>query len=67
MMLHGIEYLTEYNGFSPIFRLINGLSESSAARRGILILPVLPDVLSKQNEAMLASETTPMPAGVTAK
>jgi hypothetical protein len=61
VMLQGIEYLTTYNGFTPILRLINGLRESSAATSGILILPVLPDSLDKHEEALLASETTPMP------
>jgi hypothetical protein len=61
VMLQGIEYLTTYNGFTPILRLINGLRESSAATGGILILPVLPDSLDKHEEALLASETTPMP------
>ena len=36
VMLHGIEYLTTYNGFIPVLRLIQGFSESIAARRGIL-------------------------------
>ena len=61
VMLHGIDYLTTYNGFTPILKLINGLSESNAEKRGILILPVLPDTLNKQDEILLASETTPMP------
>jgi hypothetical protein len=61
VMLHGIEYLTTYNGFTPILKLINGLSESNAERRGILILPVLAGSLNKQDEILLASETTPMP------
>jgi hypothetical protein len=61
VMLQGVEYLTTYNGFTPILRLINGLRESSAATSGILILPVLPDTLDKHEEALLASETTPMP------
>jgi hypothetical protein len=61
VMLQGVEYLTTYNGFTPILRLITGLRESSAATSGILILPVLPDTLDKHEEALLASETTPMP------
>jgi hypothetical protein len=61
VMLHGIEYLTSINGFTPILRLIQSLSEENATRRGVLILPVLPDSLNKQDEALLASETTPMP------
>ena len=61
VMLHGIEYLTTYNGFNPIIRLIQGFSESVATKRGIIILPVIPDALSKQDEALLVSETTPLP------
>jgi hypothetical protein len=61
VMLQGIEYLTTYNGFTPILRLINGLRESSAATSGILILPVLRDSLNRQDEVLLSSETTPMP------
>ena len=61
VMLHGIEYLTTYNSFTPILRLIQGLSEANAAARGILILPILPDSLNKQDDALLTSETTPMP------
>jgi len=61
VMLHGIEYLTTINGFTPILRLIQGLCEENATRNGILILPVLPETLNRQDEALLASETTPMP------
>jgi hypothetical protein len=61
VMLHGIEYLATYDGFTPTLRLIHGLSESSAAKMGILILPVVPDSLSKQDEALLIAETTPLP------
>jgi hypothetical protein len=64
VMLHGIEYLTSYDGFSPVLKLIQGLSEANATRRGILILPVLPDSLNKQDEVLLSSETTPMPMPV---
>jgi hypothetical protein len=60
-MLQGVEYLTTINGFTPTLRLIQGLSEQNSTKNGILILPVLPDTLSKQDEALLASETTPMP------
>jgi hypothetical protein len=60
-MLQGIEYLTTYNGFTPILRLINGLRESSAGMSGILILPIVPETLNKQDEALLTTETTPMP------
>jgi hypothetical protein len=67
IMFHGIEYLTTYNGFTPVLRLIQGLSESNAEKRGILILSVLPDSLNKQDEALLASETTPMPLPVGVK
>jgi hypothetical protein len=61
VMLQGIEYLTTYNGFTPILRLINGLRESSAATSGILILPVLPKSLEERDDVLLTSETTPMP------
>lgn len=61
VMLHGIEYLTTYDGFSPVLRLIQSLSEQNATRRGVLILPVLPDALNKQDEVLLVSETTPLP------
>jgi hypothetical protein len=61
VMLQGIEYLTTYNGFTPILRLINGLRESSAGMSGILILPIVPETLNKQDEALLTTETTPMP------
>jgi len=61
VMLQGVEYLTTINGFTPTLRLIQGLSEQNSTKNGILILPVLPDTLSKQDEALLASETTPMP------
>ena len=64
VMLHGIEYLSTRNGFTPVLKLVHGLSESNAAKRGILILPVVPDSLKKQDEALLVAETTslPMPA-----
>jgi Protein of unknown function (DUF835) len=64
VMLHGLEYLTNYNGFNPVYRLIQGLTEENATKRGILILPVVPDSLNKQDEALLVSETIPMPMPV---
>jgi hypothetical protein len=61
VMLHGIEYLTTYNGFTPVLRLIQGFSESIATRRGIMVLPIVQDSLNKQDEALLVAETTPLP------
>lgn len=61
VILQGVEYLTTINGFTPILRLIQGLSEENATKRGVLIIPVVPDTLSKQDEALLQSETTPLP------
>jgi hypothetical protein len=60
-MLHGIEYLTTLNGFTPILRLIQGLSEESATKSGVLIIPIVPKSLEERDEALLVSETTPMP------
>jgi hypothetical protein len=62
VMLHGIEYLTTYNGFTPILRLIQGLTDVNAAKHGILILPVLPKSLDEREEALLMSETAPLPS-----
>jgi len=62
VMLHGIEYLTTINGFQPILRLIQGVSDANAESRGIVLLPVLPKSLDEKEEALLASETTPLPA-----
>ena len=61
VMLHGIEYLTTLNGFTPILRLIQGLSEESATKSGVLIIPIVPKSLEERDEALLVSETTPMP------
>jgi hypothetical protein len=61
VVLQGIEYLTTINGFAPILRLIQGLSEENAERRGILLLPVAPESLEKRDEALLSAETTPLP------
>ena len=61
VMLHGIEYLVAYNGFNPIYRLINGLGESNSANQGILVLPVIPKSLDEKEEALLGGETTPLP------
>jgi hypothetical protein len=65
VMFHGIEYLTTLNGFTPILRLIQGISEANATKRGILFLPVVPDSLNKQEEALLVAETTPLPLSAT--
>jgi len=62
VILQGVEYLTTINGFNPILRLIQGLSEENATKGGILILPVLPGSLNQQDEILLESETTGMPA-----
>jgi hypothetical protein len=62
VMLHGVEYLTTINGFGPILRLIQGLSEENAAERGILLLPLVPRTLDEKEEALLATETTPLPS-----
>jgi hypothetical protein len=64
VMLHGVEYLTTINGFTPILRLIQGLGDENATRNGILILPVTPKSLDEREEALLATETTPMPMPV---
>jgi Protein of unknown function (DUF835) len=62
VMLHGIEYLTTYNGFTPVLRLIQGLNETNATRRGILLLPLVPKSLDEKDEALLIAETTPLPS-----
>jgi hypothetical protein len=64
VMLHGVEYLTTINGFTPILRLIQGLGDENATRNGILILPLTPKSLDEREEALLATETTPMPMPV---
>ena len=64
VILHGVEYLTTINGFTPILRLIQGLSDENATKNGILILPVTPKSLDEREEALLATETTPMPMPV---
>ena len=61
VMLQGIDYLARYNGFTPVLRLIQGLSEANATKRGVLLLPVTPKSLEDKDAALLASETTPMP------
>lgn len=61
VLIQGIEYLTRSNGFQPVLRLIQGLDEVNATRRGILLLPIPPESLENRDEALLASETTPMP------
>jgi hypothetical protein len=62
IILQGVEYLTTINGFNSILRLIHGLSEENATKGGILIIPVLPGSLNTQDEILLKSETTPLPA-----
>jgi hypothetical protein len=62
VMLHGIDYLTRYNGFTPILRLIQGLSEANATKRGILLLHLEPNSLEVKEEALLMAETTPIPS-----
>jgi hypothetical protein len=64
VMLQGIDYLARCNGFTPVLRLIQGLSETNATKRGVLLLPVTPKSLEDKDAALLASETTPMPAAV---
>ena len=61
VMFHGLEYLTTKNGFAPILKLVQGISQSNAAKRGILFVPIVPDSLNKQEEALLVAETTPLP------
>ena len=60
-MLQGVEYLTTVNGFAPVLKLIQGLTEENATRGGVLILPVLSGSLNQQDEILLQSETTQMP------
>jgi len=67
VMLHGIDYLTRYNGFTPILRLIQGLSEANATKRGILLLHLVPNSLEAKEEALLMAETTPIPSPVPSK
>jgi hypothetical protein len=61
VLIHGVEYLVSYNGFSPVLRLIQGLDEANATRRGILLLCVASNSLERKQEALLTSETTPLP------
>ena len=61
VLFHGVEYLTNINGFTPVIRLLNGLSDSAAQRGGILIIPIVPNSLEKQEQALLTAETTPLP------
>jgi len=62
VMLQGIEYLTTYNGFTPILKLIQGLTEANAENKGILLLPVVPKSLDERDEALLVAETNPLPS-----
>jgi hypothetical protein len=62
VILQGVEYLTTINGFNSILRLIQGLNEENATKGGVLIIPVLPGSLNTQDEILLKSETTPLPA-----
>lgn len=39
VIIQGLEYLTTYNGFTPILRLIQGLNEANATRRGMPSYP----------------------------
>jgi Protein of unknown function (DUF835) len=64
VMLHGVEYLTTINGFTPILRLIQGLIDENASKNGILIVPVTLQSLDEREQALLATETTPMPMSV---
>jgi len=61
VMFHGVEYLTTINGFGPVLRLIQGLNEANSEERGILLLPVVAKSLEERDEALLVSETTPIP------
>jgi len=61
-MLQGIEYLTTINGFEPNLRLIQGLRDANAEKRGILLLPVVPKSLDEKDEALLVAETSPLPS-----
>ena len=62
VLVQGIDTLLEYNGFSPVLRLIQGLNEAIATKRGIMLLYVPADSLGTKEEALLVSETTAMPA-----
>jgi hypothetical protein len=62
VMLQGIEYLTTINGFEPNLRLIQGLRDANAEKRGILLLPVVPKSLDEKDEALLVAETSPLPS-----
>ena len=61
VLLQGIEYLMRLNGPGPILRLVDGLNDINASKRGIVIIPLVPDALEKRDDALLVSETTPLP------
>jgi hypothetical protein len=47
---------------SPTLRQIQALNEAVLNRRGILLIPLVPDSLEKkEEEALLISETSPLP------
>ena len=62
VLLHGVEYLIRINSSGPILRLIDGLNDTNATKGGVLLLPVLPEALDKRDDALLVSETSPLPA-----
>lgn len=61
VMISCVDALAKYNGFTPVLRLLQGLDETTATRRGILILCAPPGSLTPKEEALLISETVPMP------
>jgi hypothetical protein len=64
VMLQGIEYLTTYNGFTPILKLVQGLTEANAENKGILLLPIVPKSLDEKDEALLVADTNPLPSPI---
>lgn len=57
VMLHGLEYLVSINGYAPVLRLIQRLTEVMVQKQSILILPMVPGSLNEKEEALLIAET----------
>ena len=62
VLLQGMEFLVSRDGFVPLQRMVEGLTEANARSGGVLLLPLTPKALDEKEEALLVAETTPLPS-----
>jgi SpoVK/Ycf46/Vps4 family AAA+-type ATPase len=61
ILLEGLEYLIEHNGFSTILNMMQGFKDKISLTEALMLLPVAPAALEEREMALLEKETKILP------